>query len=379
VHGTHGARNPGKVIKWYVDYVLDVTGAELSEGEDVVTLVMNELGELVEEARRGMAVIPKESVFDEKGRVVSFDARDVLRFLEGASPDQLETFKRLLLRELRRRRRLGEEVNKIESEVEKYIKSLRVYVPFSILEYDRFRLWGDRYHFFFKAEVGVHKYLDEYEGTLSELIEFFKRVVARESRDVSKLVERARRERGKWVKRVAGLSRLLHELESHVIEKAILTIGGPKLARPSAWRGLNDSVIIAMDMGLFKDDSGEIIRWDVTRAGPGDVVYGANPHMWPEFYEWFVESARTSRLLSVILRSFRAEVDGLSGLPVKELRGYVVIMDKDKIEYKQLSARELMEAHTTDFTTGKRFEPEPAVIYCGPGDDRIYSIRGRDT
>jgi len=53
----------------------------------------------------------------------------------------------------------------------------------------------------------------------------------------------------------------------------------------------------------------------------------------------------------------------------------VVSMSGGRITYRQLTARELFEAHTTDPVTGERIEPEPAVIYCGPGDDRIYSIR----
>jgi len=363
-------------IRWYVDYVLDLIGIELDENGDLVAQVRDRLEETVEEARRGEVVIPEESIYIGRGREVSFDAEDVLRFLKEAQPGQLEVFRRELLRELRRRRKLSEEIGRIERAVREYAKSLGVYVPFSILEYDRFRLWGDRYHFIFKAEIGAHKYLDEFEGTFDELIEFFKRAVRKESREIYNLVNKARSERSSWTGKVDGLSELLSELESHVIEEAILTVTGPKLARPSTWRDLDDGVVMAMDMGLEKAGDWEAIKWDMTRIGPSEVVYGANPYLWPEFYRWFVESARLSNVLSIILRSFRREIDDLTGLPVKELRGYVVNMSEGKIMYRQLTARELFEAHTTDPATGERIEPEPAVIYCGPGNDRIYSVRG---
>jgi len=369
------ARDLGR-IRWYVDYVLDLVGMGLDESKDLVAQVRDKLEEVVERSRKGEVVIPEQSIYLEKGRDFTFDAEDILKFLKEAQPEQLDVFSRELLRELRRRKRLSEEVDRIEEEVRRYVKSLGIYVPFSILEYDRFRLGRNRYHYMFKAEISVHRYLDEYEGTLDELIELFKKVVRSESREISRLIKRARSEGERWIREVGGLSEFLSELESHVIEVAILTITGSKLARPSTWRGLDDGAIIAMGMGLEKAGDLEAIKWDVTRAGPNEFVYGTNPHLWPEFYGWFVESLRSSEVLSIILRSFRKEVDELTGLPVKELRGYVVSMSEGKITYRQLTARELFEAHTTDSATGERIEPEPAVIYCGPGDDRIYSIRG---
>jgi len=370
--GTRGLER----IRWYVDYILDLVGIGLDESKDLVAQVRDKLEEVVEEARKGEVVIPEQSIYLGRGREFTFDVEDILKFLREAQPEQLDVFRRELLRELRRRKRLSEEVGRIEEEVRRYVKSLGVYVPFAILDYDRFKLWENKYHFIFKAEIGAHKYLDEYEGTLDELIELFKEVVRRESREISRLIRRARSERERWIREVGGLSEFLSELESHVIETAILTITGPKLARPSTWRGLDDGVIIAMGMGLEKAGDLEAIKWDITRVGPSEFVYGAHPHLWPEFYGWFVESLRSNGVLSIILRSFRKEVDELTGLPVKELRGYVVSMSGGRITYRQLTARELFEAHTTDPVTGERIEPEPAVIYCGPGDDRIYSIRG---
>jgi|GEM_PF-6778607 hypothetical protein len=91
-------------IKWYVDYVLDLIGIELDENGDLVAQVRDRLEETVEEARRGEVVIPEESIYIGRGREVSFDAEDVLRFLKEAQPGQLEVFRRELLRELRRRK-----------------------------------------------------------------------------------------------------------------------------------------------------------------------------------------------------------------------------------------------------------------------------------
>jgi hypothetical protein len=91
---------------------------------------------------------------------------------------------------------------------------------------------------------------------------------------------------------------------------------------------------MAMGMGLEMAGDLEAIKWDITRVGQNEFVYGANPRLWPEFYGWFVESLRSNGVLSIILRSFRKEVDELTGLPVKELRGYVVSMSGGKITYR---------------------------------------------
>jgi hypothetical protein len=80
-----------------------------------------------------------------------------------------------------------------------------------------------------------------------------------------------------------------------------------------------------------------------------------------------------SRVLTILLRSFRREIDEITRLPIKEIRGYIARIEGLHLKFTQLSARELLEAYTEDPKTGKALEPEPAVIFCGPNDEKIYS------
>jgi len=355
-------------VRSYVEYILDLLGD------------LDDSGDLIEQVREGLKRISEEgellpTVITVSGE--SFEASDILRFLEKAPHWQVELFRDILKRELDRRRKLWEEIRRLVEAVEGYSKKLGVYVPFDVVEYDR-RCFGDgECIFLFKVKIGGKTYMDEYEGTFEGLVELFKGAVRSEVKRVSKLVSRAREARAAFLKEVEGLESFLREIESHVIEDAIVYFTAPKLARPRSWGSLPDELIELKGLGLRRlGGSLEVISWDIKRIKGGEVLYGAHPELWSEFYSWLVETLKNLEKggsLAVNLRSFRKEVDEATGLPVKELRAYMVRLEGGRVVYQQLSAREVMEAYTRDPTTGKRLKPEPAVVYCGPGDEKIYS------
>ncbi len=58
--------------------------------------------------------------------------------------------------------------------------------------------------------------------------------------------------------------------------------------------------------------------------------------------------------MGVILRIFREEKDEVTGLPIKEIRGYFIwIDDKNRISFIQLSASDVAISNLTDSETGK--------------------------
>ncbi|MEM1610202.1 MAG: hypothetical protein QXQ57_00970 [Sulfolobales archaeon] len=353
-----------KRIRAYAEYILDLVGA-LDDSKDLIEQVKQKLERIVREDVNVTQInIPTGEIFT---------AKDILEFINSAPQDHIDMFREYLSRELARRKRLWEDVEKITREIERYEEELGVYVPFNIIEYDRWCYKKDECLFLFKVEIGGSRYLDEYNGSLNDLIELFKEVVAREAKKMSRLISYARRERNKITGELLGFKEFLEEIERHIYSDAILTISSTKLSRPRSWRDLQDAVIELYNMGLEKIGDQEIIRWDAKKLKDGFVIYGANPHLWPDFYRWFKESLLQSKILAILLRSFRKEIDEITRLPIKEIRGYIVRIEGNNLKYTQLSARELLEAHTRDPKTGEKLEPEPAVIFCGPNDERIYS------
>jgi hypothetical protein len=65
-----------------------------------------------------------------------------------------------------------------------------------------------------------------------------------------------------------------------------------------------------------------------------------------------------------LLRSFTAEKDPESKLPVKEIRGYVIVVAEQDITYQKLLPDDMFWASTTDARTGERISMEKAVRYC---------------
>lgn len=133
---------------------------------------------------------------------------------------------------------------------------------------------------------------------------------------------------------VPGVSSFLHELESHCCSTAIVT---------------------------FLDTNGEPMVITLTRQGK-QVSYGDY---------WGVKELFISKLLfecnpsgSLILRSFTAEIDEFTHLPIKELRGYILKGDGDDLEFEKLSSKAMFACHNTDAQTGEPLALEQAVRYC---------------
>jgi hypothetical protein len=67
---------------------------------------------------------------------------------------------------------------------------------------------------------------------------------------------------------------------------------------------------------------------------------------------------------SLVLRSFTAEIDELTQLPIKELRGYVLTGRGNDLEFEKLPANVMFACQNTDAETGEPLPLEQAVRYC---------------
>lgn len=72
--------------------------------------------------------------------------------------------------------------------------------------------------------------------------------------------------------------------------------------------------------------------------------------------------------VGIILRTFTSQRDRVSGFPIKEIRGYLVRMESTEIIWRQLSVKEIEEAHCTDARTGKPIPREPDIVFFGLGE-----------
>lgn len=352
-------------LRGYAEYVLDII-EDLDDKKDPVDQVLEKFKNLSESERH---VLPIRILSD--GEKVYVEK--IISFLESSPPEHINIFRDFLMKELSRRRMLKRDVEKIVSEIDRFLENFDVYIPFHILDYDKKCFEKDKCLFLFKVEIGSKRYLDEYYGSLDDLIEIFREAVRKEAVEIYRLIEKAEKMRRIFMKRLRGLRDFLEEIESHVYENAIFSVLGDRLARPRSWRNLSDNIIQALNIGLEKIGGLESMKWDIKKMRNGAVVYGSNPKLWPDFYEWLVESIKMNNNLVVILRSFRKEIDEITKLPVKEIRGYITFIQEGSLRYIQLSAEELLEAYTRDPETGERIKPEPSVIYCGPGEEKIYS------
>lgn len=373
------SRSLKRIIRSYAWFVLDLLGS-LDLDQDLIEQAVKGLEEIV---RRGES---HDLLLVDQGLIVSVS--DVLEFLKSASEWELSLFKSELERALKRRESEYRDAKEMEARLRAYAVELSIPVPIYVEGYSRSHVGGGKHLFMFKVTIGTSTYLDEFVGSFEELIEALKGIVEAEAEKIAELIVEAEREREAAVKSVRGLREFLGEIESHIVRSAIITFGGVRLARPRSWmrrpRGWRgrwsrrdvDQVASILGWGLHKIKGIELMSWDVERVrfkGRPVLLYGAAPELWPDFYAWLTSSLRLSRVLSVILRSFREEVDELTGLPVKEIRGYVITLEGDELKFTQLSAKEVLEMSTADPLTGRKLKPEPAVIYCGPGDDKIFS------
>lgn len=131
-----------------------------------------------------------------------------------------------------------------------------------------------------------------------------------------------------------SVSSLLLELESHCQSTAIAT---------------------------FLNSDGEVFVVDLNREQQ-QVNYGYQPHIKQQFIIRLLKGVKTNA--SIILRSFTNETDEYTKLPIKELRGYLLQRQGDRIEYNKLSPQMMFACHNTDANTGQPRSLEQSVRYC---------------
>lgn len=131
-----------------------------------------------------------------------------------------------------------------------------------------------------------------------------------------------------------GLAQFLQELESHCSEKAIAT---------------------------FLNSEGECFVVDLTREAD-KVKYGYARHTKALFSQKISQGCHPYG--SLILRSFTTEIDQLTQLPYKELRGYILKYFDDRLKFEKLSPEMLFACQNTDAETGEPLPLEQSVRYC---------------
>ena len=110
--------------------------------------------------------------------------------------------------------------------------------------------------------------------------------------------------------------------------------------------------------------------WDVRRS-KGGLSFGTCAAQNLAFRSRFLLAMRSSKMgmVGLILRTFTDRRDDVSGMPVKEVRGYTVRLNGSRVEWEQLSAKDVASASGTDVKTGKILPKERAVVFCGPNGD----------
>jgi hypothetical protein len=127
------------------------------------------------------------------------------------------------------------------------------------------------------------------------------------------------------------LTTLLHDLESYCYTTAIVTLTTE-----------DDQLPLTMD--LHRED--------------GAVQFGYAPGHKD------LLMARLINYGGLILRSFLEEKDPQTGLPIKELRGWSLMLGDGDLVVTRIPADDLYWACNTDSQTGERLKPEPDVRYC---------------
>lgn len=130
------------------------------------------------------------------------------------------------------------------------------------------------------------------------------------------------------------LERFLEELESHCHTTAIAT---------------------------FMNSKGESFVVDLTRMADR-VDYGYHSSIKKIFIEKLIEGCNPSG--SLILRSFTSEIDRITQLPYKELRGYSLGREGNNLEFEKISPELMFACQNTDAETGEPLPLEQALRYC---------------
>ncbi|MEB3829936.1 hypothetical protein [Phormidium sp. CCY1219] len=131
-----------------------------------------------------------------------------------------------------------------------------------------------------------------------------------------------------------GVNQFLAELESHCPQRAIAT---------------------------FLGSDGQPFAIDLTRKGT-QIIYGSQPQMKELLIAKLLH--HTHPVASLILRSFLPELDELTQLPIKEIRGYVLKRLGSQLEFEKLSPEQMFACQNTDAETGEPLPLEQSVRYC---------------
>lgn len=112
---------------------------------------------------------------------------------------------------------------------------------------------------------------------------------------------------------------------------------------------------------------GEVLELSVIRGENGELVYGDYPGS-DEGHRLLEAMLLRGLALgggSMILRSLLYEIDSASGLPLKELRGWVLNPSGSDLEQavERQSPSAIKQAFAVDATTGQLLAVEPAVLY----------------
>jgi hypothetical protein len=131
-----------------------------------------------------------------------------------------------------------------------------------------------------------------------------------------------------------GVRSFLEELESHCVSRAIAT---------------------------FLGSDGEVLIIKLEYQGQ-EVTYGEYWETKELFIIKLLASCNPSGTL--VLRSFTTEIDELTQLPIKELRGYTLKNHNNDLQFEKLSPTEMFACHNTDAETGEPLPFEQSVRYC---------------
>jgi hypothetical protein len=132
----------------------------------------------------------------------------------------------------------------------------------------------------------------------------------------------------------SGLNSLLQELESHCDSVALVTF----------LNSGNEPMVV-----ILKREGEEVTygdHWGVKETFVANLLGGCIPSA------------------SLILRSFTQEVDELTQLPIKELRGYILKGDGYDLEFEKLPPNTMFACHNTNAETGEPLPLEQSVRYC---------------
>ena len=92
------------------------------------------------------------------------------------------------------------------------------------------------------------------------------------------------------------------------------------------------------------------------------VKYGHKRNMREKFIKKLISECQP--IGTLVLRSVTTEIDELTHLPIKELRGYIMQSDGQNWQYQKISPTEMFAAQNTDYRTGEPLPLEQSVRYC---------------